>query len=102
MTSAQTGQIPPAAAAPVDGAATQLGGEIAIVQASSLPAGTKLSLTDKLSAADSALAAGDKNAAEHSLDAALNHIKAQSGKSIPMTMATELTGELTLIKAAIG
>jgi FIMAH domain len=101
-TNAQTGQTYLAAGTPVKGAATQARDEIALVQASSLPAGAKQSLTNKLTAANSALTAGNNEDAKDNLDAALRYIKAQSGKSIPTTMATQLTADITRIKAVIG
>ena len=86
----------------VKGAATQIGGEITFVQGSSLPALAKQSLTDKLNAAATALAAGNKKDADNNLDAALSYIKAQSGKSIPTGMAAQLTADINRIKAVIG
>ena len=53
------------------------------------------------SAADSALAAGDKKVAISHLDAAVAYIKAQTNKSISTTMATQLTTDITRINAAI-
>ena len=99
---AQTGQAQSDAAAPVEDAATQLGDEIAFIQASSVPARPKQTLTDKLSAANAALGAGDKKLAENDLDAALNYINARSGKAIPKTTATRLIADITRIKAAVG
>ena len=99
---AQAGQAQSDAAAPVEDAATQVGDEIAFIQASSVPTGPKQTLIDKLSAADAALGAGDKKLAENDLDAALNYIDARSGKTIPKTTATRLIADFTRIKAAIG
>ena len=98
---AQAGQAQSDAAAPVEDAATQLGDEIAIIQASSVPTGPKQTLTDKLSTAHAALGAGDKKLAENDLDAALNYINARSGKTIPEITATRLIADITRIKAAI-
>ena len=99
---AQADQAQSDAAAPVEYAATQVGDEIAFIQASSVPTGPKQTLTDKLSAAHAALGAGDKKLAENDLDAALNYIDARSGKTIPTTTATQLIADITRIKAAIG
>ena len=86
----------------MEDAATQVGDEIAFIQASSVPTGPKQILTDKLSAADAALGAGDKKLAENDLDAALNYIDARSGKTIPKATATRLIADIIRIKAAIG
>jgi hypothetical protein len=102
MAKAQAGQTRLAAGAPATGAATQADNEIAFVQASSLPAGAKQSLTDKLTAASSALTAGNNKDAKNNLDAALQYISAHWGKSIPTTMATQLTADIARIKAVIG
>lgn len=69
---------------------------------SSLPAATEQSLINKLSAAQTALAAGNKKNADNNLNAALSYIKAQSGKTVPAATAQQLTGDITRIEAVIG
>jgi len=75
--------------------------EIAWVQTSSLPNGTKQSLLAKLTNAQAALGAGHAKEAVNILNAALHYISAQAGKSIPQATATKLNDDITAIEAAI-
>jgi hypothetical protein len=64
--------------------------------------GPGTSLADKVAAAQAYLAAGDKTDACSTLNAFINEVKAQSGKSIPAAKASSLIAEAQQIEAVIG
>jgi hypothetical protein len=82
----------------VNGAAEQLKALAAAVEG--LGPGT--SLSDKVAAAQRALASGDLRATSARLTALVNEVKAQSGKKIPPGRAQELTAAASRIKAVLG
>lgn len=69
---------------------------------SDLPAATRSSLGAKLEAARRALARGATEAACNQLAAFTNEVRAQSGKKIPESEATDLIAAAEAIRAALG
>jgi hypothetical protein len=81
----------------VKGAPEQLGDQLALVG----NAGGG-SFADQLQAVRDDLAAGSNGNACGDLSAYLNHVKAQSGKQLSLSLATTLTGNGNRIRAVIG
>ena len=81
----------------IKGAAAQLADLYQAVQG----VGTGTSLADKIFLAQAYLAAGDITDASSTLDAFINEVTAQSGKSIPAGQAAELIADAQRIQALI-
>jgi hypothetical protein len=64
--------------------------------------GPGTSLADKVAAAQAYLAAGDKTDACGTLNAFINEVRAQSGKSIPPSTASSLIASARQVEAVIG
>lgn len=64
--------------------------------------GTGNSLSSKIRQAESYLAAGDITDASSTLDAFINEVSAQAGKSIPADQASQLIADARRIQAAMG
>jgi hypothetical protein len=86
----------------VKGATEQLSDLIAYVTAMALDSGTKVSLQAKLSAAQSALAAGNPQGALTALQDFINATLAVKGKKLTATQANRLISDATRIRAVIG
>jgi hypothetical protein len=86
----------------VKGVTEQLSDLIAYVNALTLDSWTKVSLQAKLTAAQSALAAGNPQGALSALQDFINATLAQKGKKLTAAQATRLISDATRIRAVIG
>jgi hypothetical protein len=89
-------------AAPVVTPSQMIGTLTTYVSGTALPTGTKSSINSKLTTADDALAVSDVPTACGSLGAVLNYTTAQTNKTIPLPVATEIKSQTTGIRTTIG
>ena len=85
----------------VKGATEQIGDLQGAVTDLHLPQGTETSIKQKLTAAATALALGDRDGACDSLQSLISHVNAQSGKKISAADAAVLIAEAERIRAVL-
>ena len=89
----------------VVGAAGQIANLVTLVESFNLRQGIENSLDAKLGAAQSALAAaqgGNLAAACNQMDAFINEVRAQAGRSLTVTQAGQLIAAATNIRSVLG